>query len=58
MLINLQTGRKPDKAMIQMLGFYLLGLASEQDVVDHLNKPDNTGVKLNEKREIWKKLGF
>jgi hypothetical protein len=58
MLINLQTGRKPDKAMIQMLGFYLLGLASEQDVVDHLNKPDNTGVKLNAKRELWKKLGF
>lgn len=57
MLINLQTGRKPDKAMIQMLGFYLLGLASEQDVVDHLNKPDNTGVKLNAKRELWKKLG-
>jgi hypothetical protein len=58
MLINLQTGRKPDKAMIQMLGFYLLGLASEQDVVNHLNKPDNTGVKLNVKRELWKKLGF
>jgi hypothetical protein len=58
MVINLQTGKKPDKAMIQMLGFYLLGLASEQDVVSHLNKPDNTGVKLNAKRELWKKLGF
>jgi hypothetical protein len=58
MLINLQTGRKPDKAMIQMLGFYLLGLATEQEVVDHLSKPDNTGVKLKAEREIWKKLGF
>jgi IS4 transposase len=58
MLINLQTGRKPDKAMSQMLGFYLLGLATEQDVVDHLNRPDNTGVKLNAKRALWKKLGF
>lgn len=58
MLINLQTGRKPDKAMIQMLGFYLLGLASEQEVVEHLNRPDNTGVKLNAKQELWKKLGF
>jgi hypothetical protein len=58
MLINLQTGKKPDKALIQMLGFYLLGLASEQEVIDHLNKPDNTGVKLRAEREIWKKLGF
>jgi hypothetical protein len=58
MLINLQTGKKPDKALIQMLGFYLLGLATEQDVIDHLNKPDNTGVKLNAKAELWEKLGF
>jgi hypothetical protein len=58
MLINLQTGRKPDKAMIQMLGFYLLGLADERDVIEHLNRPDNTGVKLNAKSEIWKKLGY
>jgi hypothetical protein len=58
MLINLQTGKKPNKAMIQMLGFYLLGLADEQDVIEHLNQPDNTGVKLNAKRELWKKLGF
>ena len=58
MLINLQTGRKPDKAMVQMLGFYLLGLATEQEVLAHLNKPDNTGIKVNAKRELWKKLGF
>jgi Transposase DDE domain len=58
MLINLQTGMKPNKALIQMLGFHLLGLASEQDVIDHLNKPDNTGVKVNAKAELWKKLGF
>jgi hypothetical protein len=58
MLINLQTGRKPDKAMVQMLGFYLLGLATEEEVLAHLNKPDNTGVKVNAKRELWKKLGF
>jgi hypothetical protein len=58
MLINLQTGKKPNKAMVQMLGFYLLGLASEEEVVAHANKPDNTGVKLNAKRELWKKLGF
>lgn len=58
MLINLQTGKKPNKAMVQMLGFYLLGLASEEEVVAQLNKPDNTGVKLNAKRELWKKLGF
>ena len=58
MLISLQTGRKPDKAMIQMLGFYLLGLASEQDVIEHLNRPDRTGIKQRAKQELWKKLGF
>lgn len=57
LLIYLQTGRKPDKAMMDMLGFYLLGWASEQEVIDYLNKPDNTGVKRRAKDELWKKLG-
>jgi hypothetical protein len=57
LLIRLQTGRKPDKGMMDMLGFYLLGLASEREVIDYLNKPDNTGVKLRAKDALWKKLG-
>jgi hypothetical protein len=58
MLINLQTGKKPNKAMVLMLGWYLLGVATEQDVMNHLNRPDNRGVKLRAKDELWKKLGY
>jgi len=52
------SGRKPNKAMRNIVGWYLLGLATEQDVIDFLNKPDNTGVKLRAKEELWKKLGY
>jgi hypothetical protein len=38
--------------------WHLLGLATEQDVIDFLNKPDNTGVKKRAKDELWKKLGY
>jgi hypothetical protein len=58
MLINLQTGKKPNKALVLVLGWYLLGVASEQDVMNHLNRPDNRGVKLRAKEELWKKLGY
>jgi IS4 transposase len=58
MLISLQTGKKPSKLMRLMVGWYLLGVADEQDVINFLNKPDNTGVKLKAKAELWKKLGF
>ena len=58
MLINLQTGQKPNKLMVSMIGWYLLGVASEQDVINFLNRPDNTGVKLRAKEALWKKLGF
>lgn len=58
LLIGLQTGRRPDKRTVEMVGWLLLGLASEQDVIAHLNKPDNRGVKLRAKAELWKKLGY
>ena len=58
LLINLMTGRRPNKAMVNMIGFYLLGLASEQEVIAFLNRPDNTGVKKRAKDELWKKLGY
>jgi hypothetical protein len=58
LLINLITGAKPNKAMVNMVGFHLLGLASEQELLDFLNKPDAKGVKLRAKAEAWKKLGF
>jgi hypothetical protein len=58
LLIGLQTGRRPDKRTVEMVGWYLLGLASEQDVIAFLNKPDNRGIKLRAKAELWKKLGY
>jgi len=57
MLINLWTGRRPNKATVHMLAWYLAGVATEQEVMNHLNRPDNTGVKLRAKDELWKKLG-
>jgi hypothetical protein len=57
-LIQQISGRKPNKAMRNMIGWYLLGLAGGQDVVNFLNRPDNRGVKLRAREELWKKLGF
>lgn len=58
LLINLWTGRRPDKRTFEMLAFYFMGVASEREVIDHLNRPDNRGVKLRAKDELWKKLGY
>lgn len=57
LLINLWTGKKPNKRTVEMIGWYLMGLADEQDVIDFLNKPDNTGVKKRVQDELWNKLG-
>jgi hypothetical protein len=58
LLLCLITGKKPTKSNRSMIGWYLIGLATEQELIDHLNKPDNTGVKLRAKEELWKKMGF
>jgi hypothetical protein len=58
LLIQIISGKKPNKAMRNIVGWYLLGLADEQDVLNFLNKPDNTGVKKRAKEELWKKLGY
>jgi hypothetical protein len=58
LLINLMTGKKPNRGMVSMVGFHLLGLATDQDLADYLNLPDNTGVKNRVKEELWKKLGY
>ena len=57
-LIQQISGKKPNKAMRNMIGWYLIGMASEQDVINFLNRPDNKGVKLRAKEELWKKLGY
>jgi hypothetical protein len=58
LLICLITGKKPTQSNRTMIGWYLIGLASRQELIDHLNRPDNTGVKLRAKEELWKKLGY
>jgi hypothetical protein len=58
LLIQLISGNKPNKAMRNIVGWYLLGLATPEDVIAFLNKPDNTGVKLRAQEERWKKLGY
>jgi hypothetical protein len=58
LLIQLISGKKPNKAMRNIVGWYLLGVADAQDVIDFLNKPDNTGVKKRAKEALWKKMGF
>ena len=58
LLLNTLTGRKPTKWMVTLMALYLQGLASDDDVLKELNKPDNTGVKLRAKDELWKKLGY
>jgi|SRR5579862_1333531 len=57
LLIQLMSGKKPNKAMRNMISWYLLGWADAQDVINFLNRPDNTGVKKRAKDELWKKLG-
>jgi len=58
LLINLWTAKKPTKRTVEMLAYYFMGVATEAEVLAHLNRPDNTGVKLRAKEALWKKLGF
>jgi hypothetical protein len=58
LLMNLWTGKRPNKRTFEMLAFYFMGVASEQELLDHLSRPDQTGVKLRAKDELWKKLGY
>jgi hypothetical protein len=58
MLINLWTARRPNKRTVEMLAWYFMGVATEAEVLAHINQPDNTGVKLAAKEALWKKLGY
>ncbi|HEV7688729.1 MAG TPA: IS4 family transposase [Acidimicrobiia bacterium] len=58
LLIQLVSGKKPTKAMRNLVGWYLVGLADERDVVAFLNQPDHAGVKKRAKEALWKKLGY
>ena len=58
MLINLWTGKKPGKHMLNMLAWYFMGIASEAEVQAFINRPDNTGVKIRARDAAFTKLGF
>jgi hypothetical protein len=58
LLLNQLTGRKPTKWMVTLMALYLQGLATDADVLKELNRPDNSGVKLRAKDQLWKKLGY
>jgi len=38
LLINLWTGRKPTKRTFEMISYYFMGLASEAELIAHLEK--------------------
>jgi hypothetical protein len=54
MLINITTGKKPNKWMLTLMSLYLAGLASDADVLRELNRPDNTGIKKRAREESRK----
>ena len=58
MLLNLVTGKKPNKWMVTLMALYLADLASEADVLRELNKPDNRGVKLAQREAYFKSIGL
>lgn len=58
MLLNILTGRKPDKWMLNLMSLYPSGWASEQDVLAELSRPDNAGVKTRARDQLWKTLGY
>ena len=58
MLLALWTGKKPDKATWRMVGWFLCGIADQEELLAHLNRPSNKGVKLAAKAALWKKLGL
>jgi Transposase DDE domain len=57
LMLNTLTGKKPNKWMVMLMSLYLQGLASDDDVLRELNKPDNTAIKTRVKEQLWKKLG-
>ena len=58
LLINLWTAKKPTKRTVETLAYYFMGVATEAEVLAHLSRPDNTGMKLRAKEALWKKLGY
>jgi hypothetical protein len=59
MLLTLYSGRKPDIATWRMVNWYITGWATEEELLNHMNKPPpNIGIRQRQKDELWKKLGY
>lgn len=58
LMLNTLTGKKPTKWMMTLMSLYLQGLASDDDVLKELNKPDKTGVKLAAREAYFKSIGL
>src|SRR5207244_7525488 len=58
MLINLWTGKKPGKHMVNMLAWYFMGVATAAEVTAFINRADNTGVKIRARDEAFAELGI
>jgi hypothetical protein len=58
LLLQLMGGKRPGKRLRNLIAWYLLGMAEEQDVIDHLNRPDNKGSKQKARDELFKKIGL
>src|SRR5437588_5970037 len=58
LLVCLMTGTRPTRSNRDMIGWYLLGLASREELLSHLSRPDNPGEKKRAKEDLWKKLGY
>lgn len=56
MLLSSLTGQKPNKRMVVLMSLWWQGLATDEDVLKELNRPDNTGVKLRKRQEEEAKL--
>ena len=57
-MLNTLTGRKPTKWHVTLMALYLQGLASDDDVLRELNKPDNTGIKIAKREAYFKSIGL
>lgn len=58
LMLNTLTGKKPTKWHVMLMSLYLQGLASDDDVLKELNKPDNTGIKLAQREAYFKSIGL
>jgi hypothetical protein len=58
LMLNTLTGKKSTKWHVTLMALYLQGLASDEDVLRELNKPDKTGVKLATREAYFKSIGL